>query len=531
MENMRSIFGIFKNKKNLYIILIILIGFILRIWNFQNLFYFAIDEEKAAFITSGIANGTHFPLLGHPTSIGVRFGPLYYYLSAPFYKFLIPSPLTIGYISILVSIFTMLLLFNTAKRIDNLTGIISVFIYAFSYFTVLYDRRGWQLSFETFFILLIVFSLIQLKANKQKYVFILTGAVILLTQFEVGLFTLIPLILLAFYIFKIRVKKVYVLACLTSILIVNSGLLLFDLRHQFLNSRYFINYFIPDAGIRIAHNAPLTGSRSVYLAHNLIPSTLARVFFPFSPPNMAIQYANCPQYLNYKQAGIPLWMKIFIVLMLSFTFLSAWQNRIMKSTKAMILTLMALYFLVHFAAISLYTYKFSGEMAEYYILPVIAFFVMATAYLLSTLSKTRIKWAVPAVLIIFAYINISSIAQSKNPYGLKEKEDAVRYSLAVVANHTFTLDSFQTCWYSGSYRYLYRYFGKEPLTSYMDQYLYEYYSINKSAKPDYKVTILTPELVGKNPAGYEQFRNQRINDADFVNKFGAIEVYIQKLTK
>lgn len=508
---------------------IIFIGLILRLWNFYNLFYFAIDEEKGAYIIQGIATGNHFPTVGHPTSIGFRLGPFYYYLISPLFKLFTSSPVIIGYLSVIVSIVTMTLLYQISSKINKITGILTVFLFSISYFNVIYERRGWQLSFEHLFILIIILSILKLRMGKQKYIFPLTASIIILTQFEIGLFNLIPLILLSFYLFKIKINKKYVLTSLAAIFIVNSGLIIFDLRHQFLNTRYIINYFRPDANIRIAKNVPLSGIRSSYLAHNLIPNTLARTLLPYTEPNLALQYANCPQYLSFKQSAIPLWLKLVVLVILLFSFIIAWRHKNSPSDKSTILILSALFFVIHFTAIAFYTYKFNGEMAEYYLIPTLVFFFITIANILSGIWKTRYRWLVFIFLIFFAYININSLFRSKNPYGLKQKIEAVNFSLSYVKNEPFILDSFQTCWYSGGYRYLYTLAGKEPLTSYMDQYLSEYYTPVKITQPKYLVVILTPELVGSNPSGYEIYKDRINSTADHKEKFGAIEVYIKKL--
>src|SRR3989344_5455308 len=117
----------FLNRKSVFIItLIIVLGLFLRLWHFRELFYYAIDEEKAAYITSAIADLKHFPSAGYPSSIGFRQGPLYFYLN------------------------------------------------------VIYERRGWQLSFDSLLILAACYSLLKLINGKRKYIFSLFGVLSLM---------------------------------------------------------------------------------------------------------------------------------------------------------------------------------------------------------------------------------------------------------------------------------------------------------------------------------------------------------------
>ncbi len=526
---MKRFFTFFKNHQSLIATFIIILGLSLRLYRFNELFYYAIDEEKGLYIIRGITTATHFPTVGHPSSIGFRLGPLLYYLLAPVYKIFRQSPLVWGYISVLASIFTMILIYQIGKRISNVAGLLALAFYSFSYFTVLYDRRGWQVSFHSLIALTIFYSLLKLKKGSVSWLFILIFALIAASQFEVATLLFIPFVIIAFLLFHIPLTRKQLAFCLVVFLLSQSGLILFDIRHQFLNTRYFINYFRPQENIRIERNVPLTGLRSSYLAHNLIPGTLTRAIFPFGSPNLAIQYANCPQYLSSKQNQIPFLFEIPVMAILLFGAKNAWDKRHDKKEPSQIIVLCVVLFTIYFSALSIYTYIFQGEMAEYYLIPTFSFFFIVTSYFLSLLFNARMKWGVILGVFLFAFFNIYKLLISENSYGFKQKIDAVKYALSKVDNKPFRLNSFQTCWYSGGYRYLFTMFGKEPTISYMDQYFLEYYTPDKITLPQYDVTILTPELVGDTPKGYKEYRDLIRSKADFRNQFGEIEVYIKKI--
>jgi hypothetical protein len=200
-----------------------------------------------------------------------------------------------------------------------------------------------------------------------------------------------------------------------------------------------------------------------------------------------------------------------------------------KNNALTVLKMSYLFFAVHSAAIMLYTYVFHGEMAEYYLIPVFCFLFIILGSSLYFLTKTRLKLPVYALLFVFAWLNTEKVLISNNSYSLRNKTEAVKFSLDSVSQNNFMLDSFQTCWYSGGYRYLYTYLEREPLTSYMDQYLSEYYIPDTKTKPEYKVTILAPELIGEQPQDYNNYRREIIKNADSYRTFGAIEVFIQKI--
>ncbi len=515
---------LFSRRSFWLVILLIFIGLFLRLWNYHNLFYFAIDEEKAAYIIKGIADAAHFPTVGHPSSIGFRLGPLLYYLIAPFYFLFGPHPVVWGYVSVVTSVASMILIFKIGSYISKKAGFVALFLYVFSYLTILYDRRGWQVSFHSFLALLVLYSLLKLKEGRKKYFWVLVATLIACSQFEVAIILFIPFSILVILLFKVTIPKKYIVIGVLIFLVSQSSLLIFDLRHNFINSKYLVNYFISSGPERIKENVPLTGIREVYLTHNLLSSTLARTLLPSRSKNVAIEYANCPQYLKFKQERVPFILSIFVVMSLIFfgyKVLRKWPD---NSNSLFIQKTIFIFFVIVTVGSVIYTYVLQGEMAEYYYLFLFAYFFIVLATIISTLKKPLFRYGIVFLLILFSYLNTSELLGTVNSYGLSYKEEAVKYALKTVGKENFDLASFQTCWYSGGYRYLFTYFGKEPVKSYMDQYLLEYYNVNSREKQVKTITILTPEIVGIQPRRYEEFRNTLKKQQK--KTFGAIEVYI-----
>lgn len=506
----------------------------MRIWDFRRLFYFAIDEEKGAFIIRQIVTLTHFPTVGHPSSIGFRLGPALYYLLAPFYAVFSSSPFVWGWVSVGASIISMWLIYVIGKRKSMRAGLFAAFFYAVSYLTVLYDRRGWQVSFHSLIALSTLHILLKLKEctdHKKptgRWVILLTAVLILAVQAEVATILFLPVAVFSLWYFRISVSRRILFVALVIFLLSHAGLLIFDIRHDFLNTKYLLNYFNSGATTRIARNIPLEGIRTVYRTHNLLPATFARLLFPFSEANAAVQYANCPQYLLYKHGQVPILAKLFIVTVFALLFFSAFWKKQDKNT-APLVKIMAWYFLLLIGGSSLYTYVFHGEMAEYYFLGGFAYFLLFLGILADDIAKTPMRWLLGFGMLLFTVDNTSHLFATYNPYGYTHKEDAVRYAITAAKGAPFTLDSYQTCWYSGGYRYLFTLLGHEPVRSYMDQYMNEYYETDTKTKPEFRVTLLTPELIGEQPNEYERIRQETQKRASESATFGAIEVYVEKL--
>lgn len=408
---------------------------------------------------------------------------------------------------------------------------LSLFLYSISYLNALYDRRGWQLTFHSALSLLILLFLYKLKKNSQaRFLYLLTFLLICCTQFEVATIIFVPFVILSVFIFGIKIPKKHGIMCAILFIMSFSPLLVFDLRHDFLNARYLINYFIPDAGIRIVKNKPLQNERSVYLAHNLIPSTFSRLITAGNEKNVAIQYANCPQYLSYKQNEISLPVRILTLGIFAGFCIMVFKLRNKDSQKYLMPKLIFLYFTLLFSSTALYTYFFHGEMAEYYMQTGFAYFFIITSYVLVKIIKSPLKLGSVLFLIYFLTENSASVIHSFNPYGYTYKIEAEKWVISHIGGAPFTLESPQTCWYSGGFRYLFSYLKNPPLTSYMDQYLNEYYPIDTNTKPAYRVTLLTPELIGVNPPEYEEVKEKLPLENTVSRKFGDITVYVERLS-
>lgn len=204
-----------RSKLHLVIYILIGLGIFLRLWKFSELFQLGIDEEKAGFIIKGITDFTHFPLVGHPSSIGFRLGPLQYYILAPFYKIFSSSPLVWGYLSVLTSVVSMILIFKIASVFGKTAGIVSLVFYAVSFLNIIYDRRGWQVSFHSLIALTILFSLIKMKKNhNNKYIYLLMIFLILASQFEIATLLFLPLTIITLNLLKIKPSKKDAFICL-----------------------------------------------------------------------------------------------------------------------------------------------------------------------------------------------------------------------------------------------------------------------------------------------------------------------------
>ncbi|MFC1653752.1 hypothetical protein ACFL1M_02795 [Patescibacteria group bacterium] len=225
---MRSILG----KSILLPAVILFFGLLIRvIYPTQSTFHF--DQEQVATNAMKIISGK-------PVLIGPKIGPaqfflppLYYYLAAPYFFLMNGHPTSLFFLSGTISLltgFTIYYLFSTYK--SKKSGLLALFLWATSYTLIKLDRVGWNVNLMLLSSLLVYFGLSNVKNRK--------GA--LLTSLGLALsmhahFSGLVLYLFSLYWFfktKTSVKK-SMLIFLPSVVFSLLPLVLFDLRHDFVN--------------------------------------------------------------------------------------------------------------------------------------------------------------------------------------------------------------------------------------------------------------------------------------------------------
>lgn len=133
-----------KHKNRLIITLLILIltaGIIIRFINFRQSVYFGYDEARDAFISQEIYTKGDFKLIGPQASIfeGIHHGPIYYYLIGPLFLLGKGDPYFVSIFFRLINAFGIVGVFTIGTLFfEPLIGLLSAFIYAFSYEQFIY---------------------------------------------------------------------------------------------------------------------------------------------------------------------------------------------------------------------------------------------------------------------------------------------------------------------------------------------------------------------------------------------------------
>lgn len=249
-----------KNKKELiFVALILFIGAFFRLYKISSYMTFLGDEGRDAVIVRRIFTELHPPLIGPGTSVGGMYlGPLYYYMMA------IPllvagfSPVGPAVMVALIGVITILFIWWIGREwFGKSAGIIAALLYAISPTVIIYSRSSWNPNIMPFFALLSIYSICQVWIRKKFNWLIVLGLSLafVLQSHYLGLL-LIPTIFVFWALtlrdlklagnLKLEMKNFWqkTLVGLGLFLALMSPLLVFDIRHNFINANAMYKFLM-----------------------------------------------------------------------------------------------------------------------------------------------------------------------------------------------------------------------------------------------------------------------------------------------
>ncbi len=262
-----------KKRLIIKIALFILIFFLFiffRFYNLSNRFIFDWDQEYLSNFLKNIIVNHDLILIGHraTSETGFFFGPYFEYLFVPFYFFsrMHPNGL-ISFIYLINIVFFAVAYLVIKKLFNQPTAIGFLFFWALNHLFVVYDTIVWAPILIPLGIILTWYFLWRLYKKGELKNYLLLGLTLgFFTQIH-SLFFPIDIFAAVFLMIALFAKNKLDLNSSKKILISIGGflffflpLVVFDLRHNFLNSKLFIGYFTE----RIQGTVDIKSSIEVY---------------------------------------------------------------------------------------------------------------------------------------------------------------------------------------------------------------------------------------------------------------------------
>lgn len=496
--------------------ILIIFGVFLRLIKLKQLFHFTYDEEIIAFVGKRMFVNGHIPLIGGVTPMHVHVAPYFYWISGIFLSFSKLNPLGWGVIAAIVSGITMFMLYLVGKTIFNQkAALIAVFFYSFSFYQNVFDRHYWGLMWDGLISLIVLYSLFQLLKNREKYIYLLAISLSFGFHTDSSILVLFLLTGSIWLIYKPIIRRKIVIFAIIIFLISFIPLLVFDIKHNFSNSKGIFQFI---AEIKQGKKGIIPRDPIAVLTY--LPQTLLRNFYVFGDTDLAKQYSYCPQYALGKLTQVPFLFVLLFFFSIGFFYYYQNQSPSTKINGKIILIL----FISVYLGISIYGIFFKGDLFDHYLATLFPIYYLVLAVVLVNILKKGRIWLI-LLLIIFASVNLNLMLNAKHSFGFSEKEKSVKWAIDTVGNEHFSLDVIGNCFRYNGYRYLFYLFGKEPVKSYVDAnftHLYDQLPAEKHPKllvvftnPDFKETAEYFEE-------YQKYQNKLIKKA----QFGRIEVLI-----
>ncbi|MFA6518424.1 MAG: glycosyltransferase family 39 protein [Candidatus Shapirobacteria bacterium] len=238
-------------KKGFYwLILLLLVGLFFRVYNFEKSFSFAHDQDLYSWIAKDLLINGHQRLVGQITSVdGVFIGSAYYYLMALFYRIFDMNPLSAIIPLTLIGLFNIWSIYYIfTKHFGKKAGVVGGLIWAMSFGIAHFER--WSVPTEPTFTWAIWFlaTILELLRGNYKFLAIYAFLVAYIWQLHIALLPITPLPLIAWIISKNRGTLKNVLGAGLILLVFISPLLMFEVRHNFSQTKSIIGGFSKDMG-------------------------------------------------------------------------------------------------------------------------------------------------------------------------------------------------------------------------------------------------------------------------------------------
>lgn len=403
-----------KNKiKILFLGLILIVGLFLRLYKLPDRMIFDWDQERDANAVKTILI-EHKPLLIGPRIMndsGFMLGPYFFYLLAPFYLLANFQPYAIvAFVGLYFLIFIILSFYTVKKFTNDRTALIFCATWALLPSAINMDTISWNPLLVPLFVVLFLLYLNREPSVRQRYWFIFGLIMGLAINIHVQL-TILALWFVLYFInpkeLKISLKffPITIIGFLSSFI----PLLIFDLRHNWLNLGLILNF--------------------------INSTNVQKDIFSFIP--VWNNFVNGILGLNFTFLPIVLWLIVGIIFV-SFSK----NNKIIKSI-SVIWFVWPIIFVIY-----------GKRPSEYYFNFTLPLMIVAFSILLSKISKKIIVHFIIFLLIASYSIKNRIKNPQQTPFSLANKIAVAKFIKSKVTDQKFNLSYSVPSGYNTGYGYL-----------------------------------------------------------------------------
>jgi len=233
------------------LVLILAVAAFFRFYRIREYMTYLGDEGRDVLVVKRMLVDHKFTLLGPITSVGSMYmGPVYYYLMAPFLWAWHFDPVGPAVMVVLFSLATIYLIYRLGARFFHpRVGLIASFLYAISRLPIIHGRSSWNPNVVPFFAVLIIYSLMKIIIEKKYRWFGILGLALgILIQLHYVTMMFFPIIIACLFLIRFKAPIKYYCLGLITFLAGYSPFLIFELRHQFVNTQAVLRFLVQQKG-------------------------------------------------------------------------------------------------------------------------------------------------------------------------------------------------------------------------------------------------------------------------------------------
>ncbi|MCR4329733.1 MAG: glycosyltransferase family 39 protein [Candidatus Roizmanbacteria bacterium] len=306
-------------------LIIIAIAAFLRFYNISSFATFLGDQGRDALIMQDIVTLKHFPAIGPPTSVGLIYmGPFFYYLIAPFLLIANFNPLGPAIGTALYSLIGLAIVGLMTQRYTNkTTASLCMLALAISSFLTDAAKFAWNPNLLPYFAFATFYFYYEMIVKRNYAAAFLTG---LLFGFSLQLHPLVLLtavgLVLGVFISLLRTKDkkilTLILVAIVGFTLATAPLIIFDLRHNFINTHSLISLFHSNSATKISITLSSFWQTTYKLFYIALPFT--NNYNPVVLPTIAyILYQSINRSIREKNRFILMHLCIVMLYILLFT--------------------------------------------------------------------------------------------------------------------------------------------------------------------------------------------------------------------
>lgn len=427
-------------RSHLPFLIILVLALVIRFYNFPVWQGFDYDQEVNAWLAKSVIVDHKPILIGPETSVGGMYvGPYFNYIISLFYFLGRMDHSRTIILNALLTLLTITTIYFVGTKIFSKTaGLVAATIYAFSAFFIFYDRVMWN---PTIIPLVAVSSFyaiyVYLRERKTKQLILATALVGFMFHVHFSAVFLLAFFALSLAIFGGRRfwanpwNYLFVAITLGIFLL---PLVIFDLRHNFINSSHLIAFFV---------SGKTGGSLDLSIVISLW--------------NVLVTWGGFVGSVILNQQGARLdWVGLA-------GMLAVLTLGLQRGERTLFYRLLLLLLFVTTVGLSVY----HGPLPPYYFLIPLPILVMATGDMAQWVMgcQQMAKPILSAALLIMVVANIkTSLDFPPSEFSLRFKQGAVKYIIADARGQSFKVDFITELGLNTGFHYLFWQQGENLIT-------------------------------------------------------------------